>query len=332
MNKTSIILGLIALTMTSIAGGLWFTRPSDSGTRITILEGQLREKDALIARLNKQISSANMPHVAGAGAGSGSSIAGNGVAGATGMASPNGFQKGGLSSPGSSVPQAGGAPAAGSAPGTTVKSDKRLAEAEARYADLINQFGLQPDEKEAFKSLAAKRDDIRKQAFSKLSDPSLTPAQRQAVLTDAKAQMGQVDDSVRQFLNNDTDYNTFQKWETQNIERGQIDDARPIFEKNGVALDPAQETWLTDQLWTLRNDTKGLGDPYSADTLAGRRIDQPYIAAELAKFDNDTTVLLQNARSKMTQPQIAATQAMRYQQRVRLEAQLWNMARTTGQQ
>ena len=328
MNKSSLVLGLTTLVMTAVAAALWATRPADSGPEVAILEAKIREKDALIARLTKQISASNMPHVASAmGAGGSSQIGGSGQT-SPGMAQAKAGQQGGLGSPGG----APGTPPGSAAAGPVVKSDKRLAEAEARYSDLINQFGLQPDEKEAFKALAAKRDDIRKSAFSKLSDPSLNPAQRQAVLADAKAQMGQVDESVRQFLNNDNDYNTFQKWETQNIERSQLDDSRPIFEKNGASLSPEQESWLTDELWTLRNNTQGLGDPYSADTLAGRRIDQGYITAALAKFDNDSTILMSNARNSFTPTQLTSLQAARYQQRVKLEAQLWNMARTTGQQ
>ncbi|MDB6138856.1 MAG: hypothetical protein JWO94_1928, partial [Verrucomicrobiaceae bacterium] len=57
-----------------------------------------------------------------------------------------------------------------------------------------------------------------------------------------------------------------------------------------------------------------------------------YVGAQLAKFDGDTNILLQNARSYMSPPQITALGSIRYQQRVRLESQLWNMARTTGAQ
>ena len=333
MSKLSItttsVLALVALSMASIAAGLWFTRNPDMSQQVAVLEAKVRENETVIAGLRKQLSSANRPHVTGA-AGASEIAAGN-----SDMFAAKGGQQGTLGSATKGAPPTAAEAAAATAAvaGTTpvVKSDKRLAQAEARYADLINQFGLASDEKEAFKALAAQRDDIRKDTFSKLSDPSLTAAQRQAILADAKAQVGQVDDSVRQFLNNDGDYNTFQKWEAQNIERTQMDDARAIFDKNGVPLSPEQETTLMDQAYGLRTNNQGLGDPYSADTLAGRRIDQNYIASALAKFDSDTAILVQGARSYMSPQQILSFQAVRYQQRVQLESRLWGMARTTAQ-
>ena len=323
MQKSTLILALVAVTMTAIAAGLWVTRPADMSSQVAVLESKLRESEAVIARLNKQHSATMLSHLPGAGS-TASAIGTNDPP----MPGSLGSKPGTANGPG----QPNSAPPAGTAGAPVVKSDKRLAEAEARYSDLINQFGLQPDEKEAFKNLAAKRDDIRKGVFSKLSDPTLTPAQRQAILADGKAQLVQVDDSMRQFLNNDQDYTTFQNWENQNVERNQMDDARPIFDKYGAPLSPEQETQLNNEGWKLRTNNPALGDPYSADTFVGRRIDQAYVASQLAKFDSDTNILLQNARSYMSQPQITALASMRYQQRVRLESQLWNMARTTGAQ
>ena len=322
-----LVVSFVALSLGSVAGGLWFTRPPDLSSQVAMLEAKVREDEALIARLQKPASSSTWSHVSGAEANSSIS------AGAPDMFSAKGPPQGGLGASGASG--AGMAPpsataasmAAGMVP--VAKSDKRMAQAEARYSDLINQFGLQPDEKEAFKALAAQRDDIRKNTFAKLSDPSLTTAQRQAVLADGKAQMGQVDGSIRQFLNNDGDYNTFQKWDSQGVERSQMDLTRAIFDQNGVPLTPDQESTLMDRSWALRNNKQGVGDPYSADAMAGKTIDQNYVNSALAKVDADTAVLLQDARSYMSQAQIQSLQAARYQDRVQLEERLWGLARTT---
>jgi hypothetical protein len=317
MSKSTLVLALVSMIMTAVAAGLWFTRPPDSNAQVAALEARLREAEAVIARLKSQqpagLASRSSEHRSSASESS--------------IMAPHSATTGTLQGQQAAPPPQ---PAVTAPP---VKADKRLAEAEARYADLINQFGLQPDEKEAFKDLAAKRDDIRKAAFAKLSDPTLTPAQRQAILADAKAQMGQLDDSVRQFLNNDTDYNTFQKWEAQNIERGQLDSARNIFEKNGVVLTPEQESILKDQWYQGRQDLnrQGLGDPYNADTLANVHVDQNYINRVLAAYDAASAVRMQNARSQFTPQGLAAYQAVEYQNRVQLESRLWSLARTSGQ-
>lgn len=314
MSKPNLVLAFVSLVMTAVAAGLWFTRPADSNAQVAALEARLREAESTIAKLKVNQKTSGLA----------SRSSSEGESSITASHTPaTGTLQGQQAAP---PPQ----PTMTTAP---VKADKRLAEAEARYADLINQFGLQPDEKEAFKDLAAKRDDIRKAAFAKLSDPTLTPAQRQAILADAKAQMGQLDDSVRQFLNNDADYNTFQKWEAQNIERGQLDGARNAFEKNGVSLTPEQEGWMKDQWYEGRAELNrlGLGDPYNADTLANVHVDQNYINRVLAAYDAASAVRLQNARSRFTPQGLAAFQTAEYQNRVQLESRLWAMARTSSQ-
>ncbi|MDB6074631.1 MAG: hypothetical protein JWO89_2271 [Verrucomicrobiaceae bacterium] len=325
MTKSSLLFAIIALGMTAVAASLWVTRPPDSDARVAILESTLKEANATIARLSKQHSSTTLAPHSTAGGGMASLISADSAPAPGSVAHTQNDQ--GTTGGGNNDQEA----AATASSGPPVKSDKRLAEAEARYSDLINQFGLQPDEKEAFKNLAAKRDDIRNRVFAKLADPTLTPAQRQAILSEGQAAMAQIDGSIRQFLNNDQDYNTFLKYDHQNVERNQMNDARPIFEKNGAPLSSSQEQWLNDEFWKLRTSDPALGDAYSAETLAGRRIDGQYIARLLAKHDKDTAIALQDARTQMSQPQIAALGTVRYQQRVRLEAHLWNMARTTGQ-
>jgi hypothetical protein len=214
----------------------------------------------------------------------------------------------------------------------TGKSDKRTAEAEARYADLINQFNLQPEEKQAFVKMLAGRDDIRKDASSKLMDPSLTAAQRQAILAAGKQQLNEVDSNIKQFLNSDGDFQSFQKWQNQELERGQLESGRAVFQNSGVPLSADQESWLVDQMWSLRQDTKGLGDPYYLETMAGVRIDQAYMQNTLNKFDGDTNIMLANARSRMSPQQVEALRSMRVQNRVQLESRLYNLGRTTGGQ
>ncbi len=318
-----LLLALVAMGTTVASIGLWITRPEDQSTRVALLEAKVREDEVVIARLRKQQSAANWSHAPS------SLITSPG--GASGVADTEGGAGAGKAAAGQQAQAAAAGPAgdAQAAPVAPVMTDRRLAEAEARYAGLINQLALQPDEKEAFKTLAARREDIRKDTFAKLADPSLTLPQRQAILADAKAQVAQVDDSMRQFLNNDTDFNTFQKWEAQSVERRQMDEMRPVFANNGVPLSPEQEATLQDQEWALRS-SNGQNDPYSADTMAGRRIDQNYINSSLAKYDADSLTLERQAASYMTPAQVQALTAGRYQQRGQLEARLLTMARSSA--
>src|SRR3569623_438696 len=135
MSKSILVLALVSMIMTAVAAGLWFTRPPDSNAQEAALEARLREAEAVIARLKSQ-----QP----AGLASHSSEHGRSASESSIMA-PHSATTGTLQGQQAAPPPQ---PAVTAPP---VKADKRLAEAEARYADLNNQFGLQPDEKEAFK-------------------------------------------------------------------------------------------------------------------------------------------------------------------------------------
>lgn len=324
MNKLTVIFGLIAAASLALSAGLWFSRPEDSTGKLIALETKLRQAEATIAQMRKGTPSSG--GMIGAGGAHGSATgAQNGFDASTGASASS--APGGPGSAVTAVTQnVAGAPVRNAG-----KADKRLAEAEARYADLINQFNLQPEEKEAFKDMLARRDDIRKDASNKLADPALNAQQRQAILAEAKTALDQVDSGIQQFLNSDQDYGTFQKWQNQELERAQMDGARAIFQNSGAPLSDEQQTWLVDQMWSLRRDTKGLGDPYYLETMAGVRIDNAYVQNSLNKFDADSLIMEQNARSQFTPPQLDALRSMRKQQRVQLESRLWNLSRTTNQ-
>ena len=323
MNKLTAVFAVIAILSSALAAALLVSRPEDHTAQIVALETKLREAQAAIARLTKERVAIHAAST-GSSASVGSSTAPSAISASTLPASK----------PLAATPEPAdstGASVASAAP-PIEKTDKRLAEAEARYADIINQFNLQPEEKEAFKKMLASRDDIRKDASSKLMDPSLTTAQRQAILAAGKQQLNEVDGSIKQFLNSDTDFATFQKSQNQELERNQLESGRAIFQNGGVPLSTDQESWLIEQMYALRKDTKGLGDPYYLETMAGVRMDATYVQNSLNKFDNDTNILLANARSQMGPAQLEALRSMRVQLRVQWESRLWSLSRTTGGQ
>ncbi|MBL9145305.1 MAG: hypothetical protein JNM99_16625 [Verrucomicrobiaceae bacterium] len=330
MNKLTFLFALTTLAFMGLSAGLWYSSQSDSTGRVVELETKLREAEATIAKLQKQ-TAATAPRVSGSSRTTHvSSVAGT-IAGAD-ASSPQ-------ATPAGTQPMTtAGNPGAPSSVGTVTtppavtdpRTLKSLAEAEAKYADLISQFQLQPDEKEFFKQLAAKRSEVRKRVVSQLQDPSLTPAQRQALLVSGKTELDANDAEMRQFLNNDTDYQKFALWENTEIERAQLEAGRAIFQNNGAPLNTEQEDWLVQNAFALRSNTKGVADPFNADSMVGVTVDQNYMNTVMQKFDADTNLLLQNARSRFTQAQLDAVKAWRQQQRVQVESRLWNMSRTMG--
>jgi len=330
MSKATTSFALLALASSGLALGLWISQPEDLSRRVTELEAKLRDAQATIVKLKRQDTAST----AGSGFGSGSSPAGRPSASAQ-MSAPAMAGGAGLGSGqviGEATPPGDaqtGVPAVAVGP-QDARTLKKLAEAEARYSDLIGQFQLGPQEKEFFKQLAAKRSDIRRETSIKLQDPTLTAAQRQAIYADGRRQMDQSDQAIGQFLNNKSDYDSFIGWEQSEVERGQMEVGRAIFDNNQTPLSPEQEDWLVKSLVEQRKDSRGLADPYNLQSMSGTKVDPAYIRNVLAKYDQDTAVLTQNARSRFSQGQLESLAAFRTQMRVQVESRLWNMARTTG--
>ena len=208
---------------------------------------------------------------------------------------------------------------------------KNLALAEASYAGLINNLGLQGQEKDYFKEMAARREQIRKQALAQLDDPTLTEEQRRGIITRAKQLLDENNAQMRDFLNDDGDFQRFNNWELTHLEREMMETGRSVFENAGDPLSPEFEDELVKDLYELRKNTKGIPDPYDADTTVGVQFSQDYVARALAKYDADTEILLQKYRGRYSQLRLNNIRTLRQQQRVNLESRLWNLYRTKAQ-
>jgi hypothetical protein len=329
MNKAAILLCVLGLASLGVSAGLWFSTPAPNTAalaKISQLQSQLDEAKSQIANLEAIIDS----------------VEGQGTRATTAPAPVAAFQPASRSAapplanamspallqPASATPTSDQPPAAPIDP----KELKRLATAEALYADLISRFNLRPEEKEVFKNIVAGRADIKNNALARMADPTLSPVERQALFKQAQATMGENDAQLRQFLNDDQDYLKFLQWEQTGVERDLMESGRAIFDNDGSGLTQDQEDWLVQAAYELRHRTQGLADPYNLESMTDTTINQDYVNQVLAKFDQDTTLILQNARGRFNPTQLQSIQKWRHQARVSLESRLWNMSRTAGSQ
>lgn len=340
MKNGTIILALLILAGVGLAAGHWMSQTTNEAVyrlRVEELENKLRKAEGTITRLTKEVvrlsqSRGELPAGGSAAVAGGASVDGAGRL-------PASYIPPGRAAAG--VPTA----AAGAAPGAVADSPppaqmsqpldprvlKNLAMAEANYAGLINGLGLQGQEKDYFKEMAAQREAIRKRALAKLDDPSLTEAQRRAIINEAKQALDGNNQQIRDFLNNDADFQRFNNWELTHLEREQMEVGRSIFENAGDPLSPEDELALVGDIYELRKNTKGIPDPYDADTTVGVQFSQDYVAKALAKYDADTEILLQKYRGRYNQLRLNNIRTLRQQQRVSLESRLWNLYRTKAQ-
>jgi len=343
MKNAIIILSLIILAGLGVAGGHWMSQTTGEAyyrVKTEELEAKLKKAEASIARLTKEVvrltQNRNDLPAEGTG-GVASSVDGAGRV-------QTSYLGNGVSAAPAPTPAAPMAPVVAAtatvestppSATTTTSTDprvlKNLALAEASYAGLINNLGLQGQEKDYFKEMAARREQIRKQALAQLDDPSLTEEQRRGIINRAKQLLDENNEEMRGFLNDDADFQRFNHWEQTHLEREMMETGRSIFENAGDPLSPEDEITIPDDIYKLRKNTKGIPDPYDADTTVGVQFSQDYVARALAKYDADTEILLQSYRGRYSPLRLKNIRTLRQQNRVNLESRLWNLYRTKAQ-
>lgn len=141
---------------------------------------------------------------------------------------------------------------------------------ETSYARLFEYLQLNDEEKAHFKKLLVERGKLETELGLKMLDPSVTPEQRQKLIAEAEKNKAAYDQTIKGFLNNDSDWSTFQRWEGTKPERTSFDSmGRSLFNASGEPLSTQQE----DQLITLMAQVRQSPTPEQA-TLS-RMIQDP---------------------------------------------------------
>ena len=83
---------------------------------------------------------------------------------------------------------------------------------EMQYAKLIGKLSLDETEASHFKKLLSDRLSAKTDMGFKMMDPSMTAEQRKKVSAEYDAQTKANDAAIKQFLNDDNDFNTFKHW------------------------------------------------------------------------------------------------------------------------
>lgn len=152
------------------------------------------------------------------------------------------------------------------APGMREAMERQQAlQIDITYARLFDQLQLSPQEREHFKKLLVERQKTQTELSLKLMDDKLTSAQRQAIGEQIDQQRTAFDDTIRQFLNHDDDWQSFQHWEKTLPERTQFEMlGKGLFASSPEPLSAQQEQQLIDLMAEVR------ARPGSGGNLAGK--------------------------------------------------------------
>jgi hypothetical protein len=228
--------------MASIIALAWvMATPPEPDPRMARLEAELREARQTITQLRRDLANrpASVPAASGSSSGTvavGNASDGAAGAGATGTAGASGGVNGALREMMKNPAM------------RDLLLQQQAVQIEAGYARLFEYLQLTDEEKAHFKKLLVERAGIEADLSMKLLDPNLSPAERQRLIAEAEKNYGAFNQSIKGFLNNDSDWSTFERWEGTKRERTAFETmGRSIFNASGEPLSTQQE----DQLMTL---------------------------------------------------------------------------------
>ena len=139
-------------------------------------------------------------------------------------------------------------------PGMRAMMEQQQAvQVETSYARLFDQLQLTDEEKTHFKKLLTDRQKAETDLGLKLLDPNLTPQDKQQIMAQAEKNKKTYDDAIKTFMNNDSDFGTFQNWEDTKPERTLYDTVgRNLFASSNEPLSAQQEQVLLNTMTQIR--------------------------------------------------------------------------------
>lgn len=193
--------------------------------------------------------------------------------------------------------------------------DAQKVQVEMTYNKLFQQLGLNDKELENFKHLLADRGAKVNGISMKMMDPNLTPQQRLALEKQVTAARNESDAAIHQFLNNDDDFKTYQKWDDTQAEIMELNLFAPSFAAANAPLSDQQRDQLIDLMASVRKapgQTANLNDPRN---ITSGSLTPDGVALQLGRMDADDERVLQQAAGFLSPEQLDALKKVQAQNR-----------------
>lgn len=176
---------------------------------------------------------------------------------------------------------------------------------ETSYARLFDQLQLTDEEKAHFKKLLTDRQKAETDLGLKLLDPNLTPAQREQIVAQAEKNKKTYDDAIKTFMNNDSDWGTFQNWEDTKPERTLYDTmGRSLFASSSEPLTPQQEQILLNTMTQIRKTPTPEQAAISKAMQNPSQMNKNNIEQMLQMTDQNNKRILEQAATTLTPGQL----------------------------
>ena len=189
------------------------------------------------------------------------------------------------------------------------------------YGKLMGILQLNDEEKAHFKKLLLEREKTQTDMGLKMLDRNLTPEQKKKLVQDMQAQRKTYDDTIKAFLNDAGDYNTYREWEDSQQERLQFDMmGRSLFSSSGEPLSDQQEQQLIRMMADQRKAPSAPADISDPANLDPTQMTPAKIESYIQQLNNTHKNVQVQAASILTPGQLKTLEAFHEQTR--------NMART----
>lgn len=142
----------------------------------------------------------------------------------------------------------------------TMMEQQQAAQIETGYGKLMDILQLSDEEKAHFKKLLLKRGKSETEAGLRMLNGDLTDEEKKKIVKELQVQRKVYDDSIKTFLNDAGDYDTYQRWEDSRPERMLYDLAgHQLFAESDAPLSEVQEQQLIDLMVEARKATPPAG-------------------------------------------------------------------------
>jgi hypothetical protein len=187
---------------------------------------------------------------------------------------------------------------------------------ETSYARLCDQLQLTDEEKTHFKKLLTDRQKAETDLGLKLLDPNLTPEDRKQIMAQAEKNKKTYDDAIKTFMNNDSDWGTFQNWEDTKPERTLYDTmGRSLFASSSEPLSPQQEQVLLNTMTQIRKSPSPEQAAISKSMQDPSQMNDGNIQRMLQMTDQNNKRILEQAATTLTPGQLKTLESYLKQSR-----------------
>ena len=207
---------------------------------------------------------------------------------------------------------------------------QNLAQLDMIYGKLYDRLQLDNSEKQDLKNLLSERMRAELEVSMFMMSGDVSPQKAVASGQEILKANAESDQKIRAFLNNETDYQTFQKWEQSKPERMILSMGAAVFAGTGEPLSIAQEDQLVSAMFAARTQVSSVPDMTKPENFTPGNLSPQSSERILANSDAQAAQVAAGAAVYLSPTQMEALKVFQKQQRAMQEMGLKMSAAMMG--